>query len=132
MAELKTIIIPDVSLPVGDGQPELDFRRFAKWLVTTHPRYNTDADGIRAAARLDRLLDDEALAEIVLDTDDWQRLRDAAEKPHGGYPIRPAHRMLPIVEAIVEAKGYKPQKKNSAGKALAREEVDNEQKAGQN
>lgn len=105
MANLKVVAVPDLKLDISEGQ-SLDFKAVLRWLLATSQQYNTDSHGIRAAVRLEGHIEAiEMGADLfVLDNEDWNRLKSAIEAPVGGYPIRPASRMLPFVDAVVDAK----------------------------
>jgi len=102
MADIMRIKVPTTKLTIGDGPDTMDFYGFIRWTIATNPTYNMDASGIRAAVRLERLLEDKP-ASFDLDQEDLNRLRGAVEAPHGGYPIRPGARCLPFVDAVVNA-----------------------------
>lgn len=106
MADIFTIAVPELVIVISEDQ-KMDFAGFIRWTIATHPNFNQDAAGIRAAARLERKFEyitgTEPPKSFDLDAEDLQRLRVAVENPQGGYPIRPAHRMLPFVDAVVDA-----------------------------
>jgi hypothetical protein len=103
MASIFTVKIPDLVITISEEQ-KMDFVAFVRWTLATHSSYNTDAAGIRAAFRLERKFESNCLpSSFDLDSEDIQRLRKAVESPQGGYPIRPAFKMLLFVEAIVNA-----------------------------
>jgi len=84
----------------------MTFTGFLRWSIATHPNYNSDAQSIRAAVRLERIVDkleELSLPTFDLDWEDWERLKTVVENPQGGYPIRPGSRMLPFVDAITGA-----------------------------
>jgi hypothetical protein len=107
MADIFTITVPELVIIITEDQ-KMDFAGFIRWTLATHASYNHDAAGIRAAVRLERkfeyIIGTEPTKSFDLDAEDLQRLRVAVENPLGGYPIRPAHKMLPFVEAVVDAK----------------------------
>jgi len=103
MADIYTITVPDLVIEITDDQ-KMDFAGFIRWTVATHTKYNSDAAGIRSAARLERKFEHNRPTSFDIDAEDWNRLVVAAENPLGGYPIRPAYKLLPFVEAIVTAK----------------------------
>ena len=100
----RKIVIPTKVLDIPDQKP-FAFANFILWTLATHPQYNSDAQCIRAACRLEAAMKD-GPSFIVLDEEDWKRLVGAVETPAGGYPIRPGSRMMPFVDAIVDATEY--------------------------
>ncbi len=107
MADIFTIAVPELVITITEDQ-KMDFVGFIRWTIATHANYSQDAAGIRAASRLERkfeyVVGTEPPKNFDLDAEDLQRLRVAVENPQGGYPIRPAHKMLPFVDAVVDAK----------------------------
>lgn len=102
MADIFTITVPDLIIEITDDQ-KMDFAGFIRWTIATHSNYNTDSAGIRSAARVERKFERDRPTSFDIDAEDLQRLRVAVENPQGGYPIRPAYKLLPFVEAIVSA-----------------------------
>ena len=98
MAEIKNIEYPAAIDLNGD---DYTFENFIMWTISTNTRYNTDAESIRAACRLERQI--ETHKDFSIDLEDWKRLNDAVENPQGGYPIRPGSRIMPFVDAVVDA-----------------------------
>lgn len=90
------------------GVPEL-----VRWAVNSQPSFNSDGPGIRRGGRLEA-----AVAEPgpwTLAEDDWVALREALEAPHvargqrgeplgPAYPIAPAHRLVPLLDAVSAAR----------------------------
>jgi len=103
MADIFTISVPNLVITITEDQ-KMDFVGFIRWTIATHSNYSQDAAGIRAASRLERKFENEHPISFDVDAEDLQRLRVAVENPQGGYPIRPAFKMLPFVEAVVDAK----------------------------
>jgi hypothetical protein len=105
MASILAIKVPTETIQLsGEKQDSMSFAGFIRWTLATHSNFNSDASGIRASARLERHIEKaEMPEEILLDEEDWQRLRVAVENPQGGYPIRPGSRLLPFVDAITSA-----------------------------
>lgn len=105
MADIVTISVPTETIKLGDD--EMNFVGFIVWSLATHPTFNTDAAGIRSAVRIERKLEgvrDNGERSFILDQEDFNRLRQAVEAPHGGYPVRPGSRMLPFVDAVCDAR----------------------------
>lgn len=103
MADIMRIKVPDTVLDVGaDQSQKFDFWAFIRYCISTHSVYNMDAAGIRAACRLERYIEVPGKT-LDLDMEDFNKLRQAAENPTGGYPIRPGSKCLPFVDAICNA-----------------------------
>lgn len=105
--------LPDISdaltglagLAVGTIS-DYDFAEFVRWLFRVHQIFNTDYDGLAAARRMTRALLDDAPAPgvaVPVRFGDWELLTRAAKAPGMAYEPRPGHRVLPYIEAIIEA-----------------------------
>lgn len=109
MAEIKQITIPDTAIQIGSGDDAsaMTFTDFVRWTLGTHPSFNSDGQGIRASVRIESQLAAGG-KKLTLDAEDYDRLRSAADSPQGGYPIRPASRLVPFLDAIEGARLLEP------------------------
>lgn len=107
---MRKILIPADILEVAGLPPPTDFRWFARVIVDSQEEANKDAAGLRAGARIDAALaDDPRVANpaaqdcVLLEEHDWQLLKRTVEAPTKGYPINPARKLLPFINAICDA-----------------------------
>lgn len=123
MSKTKTVKTMQVEQPesivVDEGQEterKFGLRDLIRFLIDTQPQFNNDGPGIRASWRIEReILDDtkDEGAPFQFQDRDLKLLCDAAEKPRTGmdrlgqqipaYPIRPARRLHPFVNALQSA-----------------------------
>lgn len=122
-----------IGAPPTDGEPdtrtEFGVPELLTWLIDSEPAFNSDGVGIRAGARIESAIlewrSKDELPEIVttstataielatgcgeipslrLDTADWELVSKHIEKPKGPYPVTPARRLRPHIDAIAAAK----------------------------
>lgn len=107
-AIIMTIVAPSEVLKLGGGEDadQMRFIDFIRWSLATHPVFNHDANGCRSAVRIEAQMKrvEAGSNSFVVEFEDFNRLRKAVESPHGGYPVRPALRMMPFVDAVCEAR----------------------------
>lgn len=95
----------------GDGGQLVDApfgpADLVRWLLDSDKRFVSDAPGIRAAVRIETQL---AKADrfLALEDGDWVKLKEAAESPSVGYPLSPARRLAPFLDAISNAGERQP------------------------
>ncbi len=108
-------VLPPEALKVGDqtfGLPDL-----LEFLINTDDQFNADGAGIRSGVRVETAIAAFRAGPIgdplPLEDQDWERAKNAAEKPTmrgqpGMYPIQPARKVTPFVDAIANAKTQAP------------------------
>jgi hypothetical protein len=110
-----SIVAPPEALKLGDGDDaeQMRFIDFIRWSLATHPLFNQEVNGCRSALRIEAEVKkvEAGSDRLAIELDDFNRLRKAVESPHGGYPIRPALRMMPFVDAVCEARAVSLEQK---------------------
>ena len=114
---MKSIVIPapiqlTLSQP-GSEQPQtvaFGLRDLIVWALDSEPTFSASAKALRQSARIEAALRalSESSTELVLDDEDVTALQSALDAPSKGYPISPARRLLPLVDAIANAAAYTP------------------------
>lgn len=126
MSEKRIITVPEtpeklVGIIVDRGEEgsepikrDLSFAEFLNHFLNTDYRFNDGGPGIRASARIDAAVADTLPGDPVeLRKDDLDLIVKVLEEPMAsvqgqkiaiGYPVRPARRVAPYLEAISEAK----------------------------
>ncbi len=82
-----------------------------EYLSDTDIEFNRDLKGTKSSIRIDteiRKAKKENLKVLTLDDEDWKRLKKAAEEPSNGYPLRPAKRIKPFIDTLIEASDSPP------------------------
>jgi hypothetical protein len=103
-----------VELPDGSKKSEeieLSALEVYAYLSDSDNEFNSDLKGTKSSMRIDTAIRNakkESLSYLVLEEEDWKRLKNAAEKPSAGYPIRPAKRIQPFIEAVINASDSPP------------------------
>ena len=93
-----------LALTVGDKQVEWGGIELCGYLMDTQPQFNMDAAGLRAGARIEIALTGKTNTDpLTIEWRDLELLQKAADKPRNGYPVQPARRALPYVDALNDA-----------------------------
>ena len=115
---MKSIVIPapiqlTLSQP-GSEQPQtvaFDLRDLIVWALDSEPAFSASAKALRQSARIEaalRALPGNSSGLLILDDEDVTVIQSAVDAPSKGYPINPARRLLPFIDAIANAKPYTP------------------------
>ena len=119
-----TIVDPSSRKPLepNPGVPlRYSLRDLVRWLLDSCGAFNDSAVGARAAMRIDRAFGEPGAVDggaVVLDDQDHELLRAAAEKPDRGYPKLESRdrsgavvyslplgaQLVPMLDAILDAK----------------------------
>jgi len=99
---MRIIKRPDTIIPINGTNNNFGISEFINFLLNLDERFNKDGIGARSAFRIEKACKVEG--DIKLETNDWTKLKEAAEKPSNGYGISPARLVAPFLEAIEEAK----------------------------
>lgn len=112
---MKSIVIPapvQLTIPQpGSEQPQtvaFGIRDLIVWALDTDPSFSSGSKALRQAARIEaaiRALPASA-TELILDDEDVTALQAALDAPSKGYPISPARRLLPLIDAVAQAQPY--------------------------
>jgi hypothetical protein len=120
MSGKKKITVPE-PLKLGPNQEEYRLGHLVRFVLDNHPVYTSSGAGIRAGVRVENAFGIDAPVEewpefVELLEDDWKQLHNAVENPppvacascgqalgFGGYPVRPASKLLSLIDAIAEA-----------------------------
>lgn len=79
------------------------FEEFITSIVARSYTFSRDLKGIRAADRIVK-------SPLHIAEDDWVLLCDAVKNPTSGYPIPLPHRLLPYVDAVLNARDLEAEK----------------------
>lgn len=99
---MKIVKRPEVIIPINGTSTNFGMTEFINFLLNLDERFNKDGVGVRSAVRIEKACKEEG--DIKLETADWVRLKEAAEKPSSGYGISPGRLIAPFIDAIEEAK----------------------------
>ena len=112
---MKSVIIPapvQLTIPQpGSEQPQtvaFGLRDLIVWALDTDPSFSSGSKALRQAARIEAAIRalSESATELVLDDEDVTALQSALDAPSKGYPISPARRLLPLIDAISNAASF--------------------------
>lgn len=100
---------PEPEGDAADTRPEFGVPELLAWAVNNEPAFNRDGPGIRAGARIEAALatwaaTDPHPATLRIDAAAWKIASEVLETPTAGYPITPARRLLPFLDAIATAR----------------------------
>lgn len=90
------------------------FEEFITAMVARGTIFARDFKGLSAASRIVK-------APLYLQEDDWRLLCAVVQNPNGGYPIPLPHRLVPYIDAVLNARDLEAESELRA--ALAAEEA---------
>ena len=88
---------------------------FVRALIDSDRQFVSDAAGLKASLRIEEALE-KADRFLQLEESDWSRLRQASDTPTAGFPLQPARRLLPFINAIQNASEKQPAPKQPTPK----------------
>ena len=109
---MRAFPYPQKVLPVPEGTPtpegfprELDVLWFIHQMLAD-PKYNESAQGARSAMRVEQaFVAGKQSGHVVLSDEDHKVLAEVLENPtEKHYPLRPAARLLPWIDAVSQAR----------------------------
>jgi hypothetical protein len=94
-------------LKVDNMREPFTTRDLVSFKLASDQRFNGEGKGIRAAGRIEKAVT-KAGKDACLEPADFDLLRDSLENPQpvqgaNKYPLFPAHRLLPMIDDIVNA-----------------------------
>lgn len=97
-----SLAVPPESFQAND-EIVVDFAWIVKWAIDTQSAFNTNGAGIRSSVRIDAGLQEvrKGAQSITLLQEDFDRLKKVFEEPEGGYPLRPAYKLLPLLKPFL-------------------------------
>ena len=109
MTDRLKITIPEqaLTLVLGEETRTFGFKDLVLWALNSDTRFNQDGPGIKSSIRIELALE-KAETEVTLKAEDHSRLAEALGSPSSigggrGYPISPARKLAPFIDAVEHA-----------------------------